>query len=105
MRSTIHIARFYKLRDELFATSDKVRASMLLDEMSSVARAEIRNAQEALPGVCADSRLGYANSGRNEQIGVPRAGIYSAGSIRKKIAQVMRMLAEEIPQYRRKLGN
>jgi hypothetical protein len=104
VRSAIHVARFYSLRDELFATSDKARASVLLDEMSSVAHAEIENAREALPCVCADSRLGYANSGKSEQIGVPRGGIYSAGSIRKKIAQVRLMLDQEISGYRRRRG-
>jgi hypothetical protein len=104
VRSAIHVARFYTLRDELFTTSDRSRASALLGEMISVARAELKNGQEALPFVCADSRLGYANSGKSEQIGVPRAGIYSAGSIRKKIAQVQRLLDEDIPEYRRHRG-
>jgi hypothetical protein len=104
VRSAIHVARFYTLRDELFASADRGRASTLLQEMASVARAELKNAQEALPFVCADSRLGYANSGKSELIGVPRGGIYSAVSIRKKIAQVQRMIDHDIPEYRRRRG-
>jgi len=72
--------------------------------MIRVAQAEIRNAREALPYVRADSRLGYANSGKGDQSGVSRAGIYSPGSIEKKIAQVERMLHEEIPAYRQAKG-
>jgi hypothetical protein len=104
VQSAINVARFYRLREELLKTSDRARAATLLDEMSSVARAELQNARAALPNVCADSRLGYANSGKSEQIGVPRAGIYSAGSIRKKITQVKRILDQEIPEYRRPHG-
>jgi len=64
----------------------------------------LKNAHEALPFVCGDSRLGYANSGKSELIGVPRGGIYSAVSIRKKIAQVQRMIDQDIPEYRRRRG-
>jgi hypothetical protein len=100
IRSVIHVGRFYKLRDRLYQGGDP----KVLDEMVSVARAELENAQRALPAVCADSRLGYANSGKNDQTGVPRAGIYSPGSIEKKMAQLRRLLDHDIPQYRRAKG-
>lgn len=62
-------------------------------QMRSIAESELANARAVLPWVTADSRLGYANSGRNDQEGVPRAGIYSPGSIVKKIRQLERSLA------------
>ncbi|HLJ17658.1 MAG TPA: hypothetical protein VKV15_24390 [Bryobacteraceae bacterium] len=104
IRSTAHVGRFYMLREQLQAATDKKKARDLLDSMIRVAQAEIRNAREALPYVRADSRLGYANSGKGDQSGVSRAGIYSPGSIEKKIAQVERMLHEEIPAYRQAKG-
>jgi hypothetical protein len=94
VRSTIHVGRFYMLRERLADDPE------VLDEMVKLVEAELHNARETLPHVCADSRLGYANSGRNDQTGVPRAGIYSPGSILKKIAQLERLLQEEIPAYR-----
>lgn len=104
MRSAIHVARFYSLREELRAAQDKGKARAALDAMAGVANEELRNAREVLPFIRADSRLGYANSAGNEQIGVARGGIYSPWAIEKKIAQVERMLHEEIPAYRRAQG-
>lgn len=104
IRSTIHVGRFYMLRDQLLTAKDKTKATEILESMTQVAEAEIRNAKEVLPYVQADSRLGYANSGKNDQAGVPRAGIYSPVSIEKKIVQVEKMLREDIPSYRRTKG-
>jgi hypothetical protein len=104
VRSAIHVARFCALREELRRTTDKTRARGLLDSMTEVAGAELQNAREVLPFVRADSRLGYANSAGREQIGVARGGIYSPRAIEKKIAQVERMLREELPAYRRANG-
>ncbi|MCZ2077274.1 MAG: hypothetical protein LC130_20030 [Bryobacterales bacterium] len=104
IRSVIHIARFYALRERLTDAPDKTLAASLVNEMAAIAEQELRNARDALPAVCADSRLGYANSGNNDQIGVPRAGVYSAASIEKKITQLVRLLQEEIPACRRTHG-
>lgn len=104
MNSVINVAQFYMLRQELIATNGSEKARDLLNRMTAIANDEIHNARTALPFVCADSRLGYANSGKSDQEGVPRAGIYSPGSIEKKITQVERMLREEIPAYRKSHG-
>ncbi len=104
VRSAIHVARFYVLREELRHAPGKARARALLSSMADVAVEELRNAREVLPFVREDSRLGYANSAGSEQIGVVRGGIYSPRAIEKKIAQVERMLREEIPAYRRAHG-
>lgn len=102
IRSAIHVARFYLLRDRLPA-ADVDGARRILAELTGIAEREIENARTALRYVRADSRIGYANSGANDQVGVPRAGIYSPGSIEKKIDQVTRVLTDEIPAYRRAL--
>jgi hypothetical protein len=101
IRSTLNVGRFLMLREELVKTQDRTKAGSLIDQMTAIAQAELQNARDVLPSVCADSRLGYANSGKNDQAGVPRAGIYSPGSIQKKITQVERLLREDIPEYRR----
>lgn len=104
IRSTVNVARWIQLRDTLWEAKDKAVMRTTLARMTEVAQSEVRNAREALPVVCADSRLGYANSARSDQTGVPRAGIYSPGSIEKKIAQVERVLRVEIPQWKREHG-
>jgi hypothetical protein len=75
-----------------------------LDRMAAIAEAEKENARIALSYVARDSRIGYANAGRNDNEGVARGGIYSAESIRKKIEQIEHMLHEEIPAFRRAQG-
>lgn len=99
MRSAGNIARFYSLREQLSGTGEATARKHLFRQMEQVARSELDNARSALPVVCADSRIGYANSGRNEQTGVARGGIWSAAAVRKKIAQVERMLELDlVPQ-------
>ena len=104
IRSTIHVGRFYEARELLEKEGNFVRAAEALDRMAAIARAELDNAQAALPIVCADSRIGYANSGRNDQTGVPRAGIYSPGAVEKKILQLRKLLDEQIPAERERRG-
>jgi hypothetical protein len=100
LRSTINLGRFYQLRETLEKETRPAESLRLLDQMQSLLEAELANSRQALAVVRLDSRLGYANSGKGEAIGVPRAGIYSPGSIVKKIAQVERVLNEEIPKRR-----
>ena len=100
LRSAISLGRFYQLREALDKQTHPAESLRLLDDMQSLLKAELENSRQALAVVRTDSRLGYANSGKGEQIGVPRAGIYSPGSIAKKIVQVERVLNEEIPKRR-----
>ncbi len=100
IRSTINIGRFYMLREQLRADMDKQQAREILNSMEQVAKDELENTRQVLPYVKADSRLGYANSGKNDQTGVPRAGIYSPGSIEKKILQVEHILLYDMPEYK-----
>lgn len=102
-RSAHNVGRFYQLRDQLAKEEQAPLALALLDQLKMIAEAELANSRQAVAVVAADSRLGYANSAASSHIGVPRAGIYTPGSIKKKIAQVERLLQEEIPEYRRRL--
>ncbi len=102
--STLHVTQFHTARERLRSDASVETRRNALEEMAAIGRAELENARQALPCVCADSRIGYANSGRNDQEGVPRAGIYSAVAIRKKIAQVQRVLDVEIPEAQKLLN-
>jgi len=102
-RSALNVARFYKLRDEVLQEKSPARAMMLLDQLEKTAMEELENARAALPVLLADSRLGYANSAGASSTGVPRGGIYSPGSIEKKIKQVENLLKKEIPELQTRL--
>lgn len=102
--SALHVAEFYSARDELNRVQSADEKRQCLNRMVSIAEAEIQNAKSVLPFISSDSRLGYANSGKNDNEGVARGGIYTPRSIEKKIAQVERVLREEIPAYRRAHG-
>jgi hypothetical protein len=104
IRSTINVGRFYQARERLENAAGANRAAEALDAMTRIAKAERENAKTALPFVCADSRIGFANSGQMDQEGVPRAGIYSPGSIEKKIEQVTRLIDVELPAMRKNRG-
>ena len=104
IRSTINVGRFYQARDLFENASNPNRTAEALDAMTKIAKAERENAKAALPLVCADSRVGFANSGQMDQEGVPRAGIYSPGSIEKKIEQVTRLIDVELPAMRKTRG-
>lgn len=104
IRSTIHVGRFFQAREQFESAIDPSRARRALDRMVAIAIAERENAEAALPVVYADSRIGFANSGRMDQEGVPRAGIYSPGAIQKKIDQVTRLIEVELPAVRKRLG-
>jgi len=96
VRSAMHVTEFLLLRQQRDAAAGDEARQDLERQMARVARAELANAREAAPLAAADSRLGYANSGKNDQAGVARAGIYSAAMIEKKIAQVERLLRTEL---------
>lgn len=96
---------FCQARLRLAMEADRERRSQILDEMAEIAESELLNSQQALPYVKADSRLGYANSGLKETIGVGRGGIFSPLSIEKKIRMLRRLLDSEIPAERSRNEN
>ncbi len=103
IRSTVNVGRFYQLRERLQAEKDRGRAEALLDQMAAIARRELENARAILPVIASDSRLGYSNSVASSSTGVSRSGIYSPGSIEKKIRQVEHLVEVELPEYRSRL--
>lgn len=96
----LNFVSFCQARLRLDTDSDRAQRLQALDQMAAIAQRELQNAQQALVYVKADSRLGYANSGLKETIGVGRGGIFSPQSIEKKIRSVRRLLDAEIPAAR-----
>jgi hypothetical protein len=93
LRSVRAVLEYHQYRCQLGVASNERSAREFLNRMASVAGAERINAERALRWVEADSRLGYCNGGVGITIGATRGGIYSAASIRKKIAQLDRLLS------------
>ncbi len=95
VRMALHLMEFYHLRRELQTAQDR---TAVLAKMRQVLEEERRNSQMALEFVDEDSRLGYTNGGNGITNGGVRAGIFTAGSIRKKLAQIDRLLSTGIPR-------
>ena len=100
VNTCLNFIAFCEARLSLETGTDRDRRSQILDQMAEIARRELENSQQALPYVKADSRLGYANSGLKETIGVGRGGIFSPQSIEKKMRSLRRLIDTEIPAAR-----
>ncbi len=92
VQTTINTKRWWRLKQRLEAEPEQANA--ILDEMVTLAEAEIANAQATIPLVEADSRLGWEPS---------MEYMCDRAHLEWKIAQVRAVIDEEIPQYRREL--
>lgn len=89
--TAVHAKQWWVLKQRVLAKPAPQEASALLDDMATVAEAEIANAEAAVPLVRADSRLGWE----------PTMGYMTDEvHLRWKIAHVRRVLEQEIPEYR-----
>jgi hypothetical protein len=104
VNTSLNFISFCQARLEFTMETRQDQKLQSLDKMAEIAQRELENSQQALVYVKADSRLGYANSGLKETIGVGRGGIYSPQSIEKKISSVRRLLDTEIPAARSSLS-
>ena len=55
----IHAKQWYLAKTKLALATDASQAITLLDELESISKAEIQNAQDTIPLVEFDSRLGW----------------------------------------------
>jgi hypothetical protein len=95
LRTTIHLKQWWLLKHELFGEADPARANALLDQMVELAEREIANAQETIPLVERDSRLGFEPS---------MEYMTDRRHLEWKIAVVRRVVDHEIAQYRKALA-
>ncbi|MBI4023375.1 MAG: hypothetical protein HY360_00235 [Verrucomicrobia bacterium] len=94
--TAIHLKEWWKLNRQLMIERKSRKINRLLDQMARVAEREIRNAEETIPLVELDSRLGWEPS---------MEYMTDAEHLRWKIAQVRAVLDYEIPEYRRATDN
>jgi hypothetical protein len=95
LQTTWHTKRWWQLKQALLAETDPERADALIAELTPLGEAEIANAQATIPLVEADSRLGWEPS---------MEYMTDRAHLEWKIAQLRRVLDDEIPEYRRKLS-
>lgn len=89
-RTTIHVKQWAVLRAKCGSETDSKKILDMHRQMVKIGEAEIVNAQETIPLVQKDSRLGWEPS--MEYIG-------SEYHLRWKIRQVRQVLDQEIPRY------
>ncbi len=90
IRTTIHVKKWVSLKMKLFAETDKNKIVDLVNSLIALGKAEIKNAEETIPLVEADSRLGWEPS---------MEYMTDACHLRWKIRQVRGVLEAELPEY------
>lgn len=90
--TTIHAKQWAKLRWKFFVLTEKEALQAWVEQMIALAEAEIRNAEDTIPLVEADSRLGWEPS--MEYIG-------DARHLRWKIKQTTQVIENELKYYRK----
>ena len=88
VETTINVKRWWQLRQQLEAAATPSESASVLGRMTALGRAEIDNAAAAIPLVESDSRLGWEPS---------MEYMTDRPHLEWKIAQVGRVLEEEIP--------
>lgn len=91
VRTTIHVKRWWQLKQQLFGEADPAKAHPVLDEMVALLEREIANAEATIPYVEVDSRLGWEPT---------MDYVCSPDHLRWKIAHARRVVEKEIPNYR-----
>ena len=89
-RTTIHVKQWAILRAKCGSETDSTKILDMHRQMVAIGEAEIKNAEETIPLVQKDSRLGWEPS--MEYIG-------SEYHLKWKIRQVRQVLDQEIPRY------
>jgi hypothetical protein len=93
--TTIHVKQWWMAQQRLMVEADPVRANAILDELVAIAEREIANAEDTIPAVETDSRLGWEPS---------MEYITDREHLEWKIRQVRSVLDIQIPGYRQALA-
>ena len=88
--TTIHTKQWWLLKQRLAKQTDAGKTAQILEEMVRLGEAEIANAEQTIPLVEADSRLGWEPS---------MEYMTDREHLEWKIAQLRRVLEEDIPAY------
>ncbi len=95
VQTTIHMKKWWLLKQRLFNEPNPEQANRILDELAALAELEIANAQSAIPLVEHDSRLGWEPS---------MDYMTDKEHLLWKIAQVRTVLDSEMSDYRKALS-
>jgi len=93
-RTAINIKKWYILKSELLNEKDDNRVEEIIEQMMEIGEAEIKNAEETIPLVEADSRLGWEPS---------MEYMTDTYHLNWKIWQVRYVLEKELPIYKASL--
>lgn len=92
--TAINTKKWWMLNQKLLVESDRGKALKLLTELEIIAKHEIQNAENTIPVVKADSRLGWEPS---------MEYVTDEWHLEWKIKQVKNVIENEIPVYRKML--
>lgn len=94
VQTTINTKRWWQLKQRLLETTDGAEADRIIADLKALGEAELANAAACIPLVEADSRLGWEPS---------MEYMTDREHLEWKIAQMRRVLDDELPTYRRTL--
>lgn len=94
VKTTINVKKWYILKMQLLIETDEKKICELVDEMTKIGNDEIKNAEDTIPLVEADSRLGWEPS---------MEYITDAYLLNWKIRQVKLVIEGELPIYKKAL--
>ncbi len=92
IRTTIHVKKWWILNQKLLAEFSVPKSIKILDQLEEIAETEIANAEDTIPVVESDSRLGWEPS---------MEYVTDRWHLEWKIKQVKNVLKNEIPVYRK----
>lgn len=93
-KTTINVKKWYILKMQLLIETNENKINELIDEMIEIGKDEIDNAEDTIPLVKADSRLGWEPSMEYKT---------DEYHLNWKIRQVKYVIEEELPAYRKAL--
>jgi cephalosporin-C deacetylase-like acetyl esterase len=88
VRSDLNLIKWLEARAAYYSSNSLASRKAALNKMETVALAERSNAQQILPDLDADTRLGYASEGG----GVTRGGLFDPDLVRWKIGEIEDLL-------------
>jgi hypothetical protein len=94
LTTTLHLIEWIPVRDRFAAVRDASERRQLAARLRDIAERERANAEEILPLLEKDSRIGYASEGG----GVLRGGLFTPDLVRWKIGQLDDVLQRQLPE-------
>ena len=97
VETVLHLTDWIQTRSDFYASRTSSRRQDLAKKLEAIALAERNNAQEILPLLESDSRLGYAAVGEG--------GLFTPDLVRWKLGEVEDVLIRQLPEEVKQLNN